>query len=375
MSEVKKYDESKLVLETKEVNDKNRVYINYDGEDVGWVYEYRGYRAIERKLEKYLGVFTPKKRGPNTVKNSNATVTPIKKNVDINVEKECVFVPQKVDTYQPFGDFKKVLKIIKSMQFLPTFITGPTGNGKTTMVEQACARNNREYIRINLNDQSDEDQLIGTKTLVDGNIEIVEGPVLKAMRKGAVLLIDEIDAGNPNNIMCLQSIMEGKPYYFKLKNEIITPKDGFNIFATGNTKGRGSEDGKYIGTKLLNEAFLERFPITLEQDYPSPAMEVKIVKKKMSKLGCLNDKLAETLVKWADAIRKTYDEGGIDDIITTRRLLQIVNVYSVFDDYNTAIDMACNRFDTLTKQTFIDVFEKIYPDDTPIEDDEVPYED
>jgi len=375
------YDPAKVEAEVKVVNGNERVYIKYDGTDLGWEYKYKGRRGVERKIEKHLGI-NLKTGSPTTTKEKTKPVKSVKKFSPapvmeapvVPIEMRQVFIPTKDATFTPFGDFNKVDKIIKSSMFFPTFITGPTGNGKSTMIEQACAKNKREYIRINLNAQSDEDQLIGTKTLVDGNIEIVEGPVLIAMRQGAILLLDEIDAAEPNNIMCLQSILEGKPYYFKLKNEIVVPAVGFNIFATGNTKGRGSDDGKYIGTKMLNEAFLERFPVTLEQDYPKPAVEVKIVKNFMEKFGCLNEKFAETLVKWADAIRKTYDEGGIDDIITTRRLIQIVQSYSIFGDHEMAVQMACNRFDSLTKQTFIEVFDKIWPTDEPIIDDEIPYE-
>lgn len=370
-------DQEKVSTVTKNVNGKDRFYIFYDGQEIGWEYAYKKERGVMRKVEKFLDMpltKTEKKEKVSRVKSTIKPFVPLAQPSAV-IEMRQVFIPQKDDTFTPFGDFKRVDKIIKSGQFFPSFITGPTGNGKSTMVEQACAKNKREYIRINLNAQSDEDQLIGTKTLVDGNIEIVEGPILIAMRQGAILLLDEIDAAEPNNIMCLQSILEGKPYYFKLKNEVIVPTPGFNIFATGNTKGRGSDGGKYIGTKMLNEAFLERFPVTFEQEYPKPAVEVKIVKNFMEKFGCMNVKFAETLVKWADAIRRTYDEGGIDDIITTRRLIQIVQSYSIFGDHELSVEMACSRFDSMTKQTFVEVFQKCYPDDTPIVEDEVPYDD
>lgn len=370
-------DSAKVSTVTKNVNGKDRFYISYDGQEIGWEYVYKKERGVLRKVESFLGLAPSKPAKKEKVPRVKPVIEPFVPFAQPApvVEMRQVFIPQRDATFTPFGDFKRVDTIIKSGHFFPSFITGPTGNGKSTMVEQACAKNKRGYIRINLNAQSDEDQLIGTKTLVDGNIEIVEGPVLIAMRQGAILLLDEIDAAEPNNIMCLQSILEGKPYYFKLKNEIITPTPGFNIFATGNTKGRGSDDGKYIGTKMLNEAFLERFPVTFEQDYPKPAIEFKIVKNFMEKFNCVNVKFAETLVKWADAIRKTYEEGAIDDIITTRRLIQIVQSYSIFGDHELAVQMACSRFDSLTKQTFIEVFDKIYPDDTPIMEEEIPYDD
>ena len=284
------------------------------------------------------------------------------------------YVPSKDENFVPFGEFKEINTIVKSGVFFPVFVTGPTGNGKSTMVEQACARNKRTYIRLQINAQTDEDQLIGSKTLVDGNLEIVEGPVLIAMRTGSVLLLDELDAADPNNIMCLQSILEGKPYYFKLKNEMVHPAPGFNVFATANTKGRGSESGKYIGTKMLNEAFLERFPVTFEQEYPTMGIELKIITAAMQKFNCYDEEFANVLVKWSDAIRRTYDDGAIDDLITTRRLLQIVQGYSIFGNKKTAVQLACNRFDSITKSTFIDVFDKITPDGTPITQEPIPVE-
>lgn len=282
------------------------------------------------------------------------------------------YVPEKDANFVPFGEFKELNTIIKSRAFFPVFITGPTGNGKSTMVEQSCARNGRTYIRLQMNAQTDEDQLIGSKTLVDGNIQIVEGPVLIAMRTGSVLLLDEIDACDPNASLCLQSILEGKPYYFKLKNEMVHPAPGFNIIATANTKGRGSDSGKYIGTKMLNEAFLERFPLTFEQEYPTMAVELKIVRGAMEKFGCMDEKFATTLVKWSDAIRRTYDDGALDDLITTRRLIHIVQAFSIFKDTKLAVRLACNRFDALTKSTFIEVFDKITPDETPVVEETAP---
>lgn len=207
---------------------------------------------------------------------------------------------------------------------------------------------------------------------MDGNIEIVEGPVLLAMRAGAVLLLDEIDLAAANSIMSLQSILEGKPYYFKLKNEMIVPTPGFNIFATGNTKGRGSESGKYIGTKMLNEAFLERFPVTMSQCYPDMRIEAKIVDLAMQKYGCVDAPFAETLVKWSDAIRRTFEDGALDDLITTRRLIQIVHSYSIFKDKEKAVSLACNRFDSMTKSTFVSLFEKLSPVAEPAVQEAVP---
>ena len=268
-------------------------------------------------------------------------------------------VPQVDPNYVPFGNYSDLENIIKSGIFYPSYITGPTGNGKSTMIEQICAKRKKQLIRVNLNMMSDEEQLIGAKTLVDGNVEIIEGPVLVAMRKGYTLLLDEIDAGSANTLLCLQPILEGKPYYFKLKNEVIIPAEGFNIIATANTKCKGSSDGRYIGTNILNEAFLERFAVTFEQEYPGAAVELKIVKNLMNHYGCLDDDFASLLVKWADGIRRTFEDGAIEETITTRRLTHIIRAFSIFKKRDKAIELCCNRFDPLTKAAFIDLFEKM----------------
>ena len=268
-------------------------------------------------------------------------------------------IPKKDSNFVPFGNFTDLENIIKSQIFYPAYISGPTGNGKSTMVEQICAKHKRPLIRVNLNMMTDEEQLIGSKTLENGNVEIIEGPVLIAMRTGTTLLLDEIDAGAANTLLCLQPILEGKPYYFKLKNEMIIPAKGFNVIATANTKGKGSDDGRYIGTNILNEAFLERFAVTFNQEYPSAKIESKIVQNLMTSYDCLDVDFAENLVKWADAIRKTFDDGGVDETITTRRMTHIVRAYAIFKNQSKAIELCCNRFDTATKTAFIDLYDKI----------------
>ena len=268
-------------------------------------------------------------------------------------------IPTKDKNYVAFGNHKDVDLIVKSGMFYPTYITGPTGNGKSTMVEQVCANNKKPLIRVNLNMMTDEEQLVGSKTLVDGNVQVVEGPVLIAMRSGSTLLLDEIDAGGANTLLCLQPILEGKPFYFKLKNELITPAPGFNVFATANTKGKGSDDGRYIGTNILNEAFLERFAVTFNQEYPSSSVEKKIVINLMTHYGCVNEEFADTLVKWADAIRRTFEDGGVDELITTRRLTHVVRAFSIFKNEKKAVELCCNRFDDITRTAFIDLFDKI----------------
>ena len=291
-------------------------------------------------------------------------------------------IPKRDTNFVPFGNYTDLENIIKSGIFYPAYISGPTGNGKSTMVEQICAKHKKPLIRVNLNMMTDEEQLIGSKTLEDGNVEIIEGPVLIAMRNGTTLLLDEIDAGSANTLLCLQPILEGKPYYFKLKNEIVVPADGFNILATANTKGKGSDDGRYIGTNVLNEAFLERFAVTFEQEYPNAKVEVKIIKNLMETYQCVDDEFAETLVKWADAIRRTFEDGGVDETITTRRMIHIVRAFAIFKKREKAVELCCNRFDAATKAAFIDLFDKVanpqpepvvVAETAPSPSDEVPF--
>lgn len=292
-------------------------------------------------------------------------------------------VPKKDSNYVAFGNHTDLENIIKSGIFYPAYITGPTGNGKSTMVEQICAKHKKPLIRVNLNMMTDEEQLIGSKTLENGNVEIVEGPVLIAMRTGTTLLLDEIDAGSANTLLCLQPILEGKPYYFKLKNEMIIPAAGFNLIATANTKGKGSDDGRYIGTNVLNEAFLERFAVTFEQEYPTAKVEIKIVKNLMDSYQCADEEFAENLVKWADSIRRTFEDGGVDETITTRRMTHIVRAYAIFKNRTKAVELCCNRFDSATKDAFLKLYdmvanpqpEPVVMEEKPVspESDEVPF--
>ena len=267
-------------------------------------------------------------------------------------------IPDSDSTYVPFGFHKDLVNIIKSGMFYPTFICGLSGNGKTMMVEQVCAKLKKEAIRVNISIETDEDDLIGGNTLVDGNVVYREGPVLTAMKRGAILILDEIDRGS-NKLMCLQAILEGKPYFNKKSGEVVTPATGFNVIATANTKGRGSDDGKFMGAQVLDEAFLERFAITVEQEYPSSVQEKKIVMNKMGVAECVDEDFADKLVMWADIIRKTFYEGGIDELVSTRRLEHIVKAYAMFSDRLKAIQLCGNRFDTDTKSAFIDLYTKV----------------
>ena len=264
-------------------------------------------------------------------------------------------VPRAFPGYVPFGFFKKLRAIISSGQFFPVFITGVSGNGKTMMVEQVCSTLDRECIRVNISVETDQDDLLGGPTLQDGNIVNRDGPVLLAMRRGAVLLIDEVDRGS-NKLMCLQGILEGKPYFNKKTGETIVPASGFTIIATANTKGQGSTEGKYLAS-ILDDAFLERFTITVEQEFPGPAVEEKILKFILSKP---EDKtFVEHLVQWAQVVRKTHEQGGIDEVISTRRLTHIAQTYNIFHEKLEAIRLCVSRFDMETKEAFIDLYTKI----------------
>ena len=270
-------------------------------------------------------------------------------------------VPNKDENYVPFGNFTDVKKIIKSGIFYPTFITGLSGNGKTFSVEQACAVLNRELIRVNITIETDEDDLIGGFRLVNGETVWHNGPVIEALQRGAVLLLDEIDLAS-NKILCLQSILEGKGVFLKKIGKYIQPKEGFNVIATANTKGKGSDDGRFVGTNVLNEAFLERFPVTFEQSYPSPSIECKILQSMSKELGVDDDDFCKRLVDWADIIRKTFYDGGIEEIISTRRLVHIIRAYSIFGNKAKAIQVCVNRFDEETKQSFIELYDKVDAD-------------
>ena len=275
-------------------------------------------------------------------------------------------IPAKDDSFVKFGNFGDIKKIIESRVFYPTFITGLSGNGKTFSVEQACAQLGRELIRVNITIETDEDDLIGGFRLVNGETVWHNGPVIEALQRGAVLLLDEIDLAS-NKILCLQSILEGKGVFLKKIGRWVEPGSGFNVIATANTKGKGSDDGRFIGTNVLNEAFLERFPVTFEQEYPTAAIETKILNKL-----CADENFCKRLADWADIIRKTFYDGGIEEIISTRRLVHIIKAFNIFGDKAKAIQVCVNRFDDETKQAFLELYDKVDADfEMPVDSEEV----
>ena len=275
-------------------------------------------------------------------------------------------IPDKDPNFVPFGNFSDVKKIIQSGIFYPTFITGLSGNGKTLGIEQACALLKKELIRVNITIETDEDDLIGGFRLVNGETVWHNGPVIEALERGAILLLDEVDLAS-NKILCLQSVLEGKGLFLKKTGRYVERRSGFNIFATANTKGKGSEDGRFIGTNVLNEAFLERFALTFEQDYPTVATETKILEKAASSLAVLDKEFCSHLANWADIIRRTFNDGGVDEVISTRRLVHIIRAFAIWQDRMKAIKVCTNRFDDEKKQSFLELYDKIDADVVPNE--------
>ena len=309
------------------------------------------YQTAVKKLEDYKV-----SRGKWNLEVTSETIQDLEESYNVpSVEKQTL-IPNKNDSFIKFGNFNDVKKIISSGLFYPTFITGLSGNGKTFSVEQACAQLGRELIRVNITIETDEDDLIGGFRLVNGETVWHNGPVIEALQRGAILLLDEIDLAS-NKILCLQSILEGKGVFLKKVGQYINPSKGFNVFATANTKGKGSDDGRFIGTNVLNEAFLERFPVTFEQEYPSASIETKILNKL-----CDDANFCKRLADWADIIRKTFYDGGIEEIISTRRLVHIVQAYNIFGDKAKAIEVCVNRFDDDTKQAFMELYDKVDAD-------------
>ena len=314
------------------------------------------YQTVTRRLEPFKT-----KRGKWNLEITRESVQNIERSfkapaVDPVIEQN--LIPEKDDTFVKFGSYSDIKAILKARLFYPTFITGLSGNGKTFSVEQACAQLGRELIRVNITIETDEDDLIGGFRLVNGATVWHNGPVIEALNRGAVLLLDEIDLAS-NKILCLQPILEGKGIFLKKIGKYIQPKKGFNVIATANTKGKGSDDGRFIGTNVLNEAFLERFPVTFEQDYPAPSAEQKILLNVAESVGVKDNEFCKKLVDWADIIRKTFYDGGIEEIISTRRLVHILRAYAIFGKKEKAIGVCVNRFDDETKQSFLELYDKV----------------
>ena len=307
----------------------------------------------------------PGESAPTTIVNT-PTESAVVNLVATNMEKQNL-VPSAFEGFVPWGHFKDIKQIVKSGIFYPVFTTGLSGNGKTLMIEQVHAEMGKELIRVNITIETDEDDLLGGFRLVNGETKFVPGPVVEAMERGCTLLLDECDLGS-NKLMCLQPVLEGKGVYLKKVNKWITPKDGFNVMATANTKGKGSEDGRFIGTNILNEAFLERFAITIEQPYPAASVEKKIVLGSMKKYGVVDEDFATNLVTWSEVIRKTFFDGGVDELISTRRLAHIAKSFSIFKDKQKSIELCVSRFDQDTKESFLDLYSKIDAGVNPLEE-------
>ena len=325
------------------------------------------YQTVSRRLEGFKV-----SRGRWNLEVTQQKVEEIERsynNIAVLPEVHQNLIPDKDDTFVKFGNFNDIKKIVQSRLFYPTFITGLSGNGKTLSVEQVCSQLNRELIRVNVTVETDEDDLIGGFRLVNGETVWHNGPVIEALERGAILLLDEIDLAS-NKILCLQSVLEGKGIFLKKIGRFVKPAPGFNVIATANTKGKGSEDGRFIGTNVLNEAFLERFPVTFEQQYPSTSVEVRILEGVASQLNVKDSDFCKRLADWGDIIRKTFYDGGIDEIISTRRLVHIIRAYSIFGDKAKAIQVCVNRFDDETKTAFLELYDKIdadfvMPSETP----------
>ena len=342
-----KMTEDKIVNDLKNLFGKEFTYADVKG-------YCRSHGVSESTVMKRIGKYRVGKGRYNLELKVREVVEKIEKAYEAAPAAPAVdLVPGKDDRFVSFGNFPTLKKIIKSGIFYPSFITGLSGNGKTFGVEQACAQLNRELVRVNITIETDEDDLIGGFRLVNGDTVWHNGPVIEALQRGAILLLDEIDLAS-NKILCLQSILEGKGVFLKKIGRYVKPAAGFNVVATANTKGKGSDDGRFIGTNVLNEAFLERFALTFEQEYPSAATETNILKKL-----CSDDKFCARLADWADIIRKTFYDGGIDEIISTRRLVHIIQAYKIFGDKVKAIQLCLNRFDDETKQAFLDLYDKV----------------
>ena len=319
------------------------------------------YKVIRKMHKIRRGVYaleTPKVVAPVSSGSSQNVDQKVAFRGVASVSNDEVYVPSVDQTYIKWGEYSTIMKIIKSKMFFPTYIAGLSGNGKTMMVEQACAKTKREYVRVQISPETDEDDLIGGFRLVNGETVFQKGPVIKAMERGCILLIDEIDRAT-NKIMCLQGVLEGNPVLLKKTGEVVTPAEGFNVIATANTKGRGSDDGRFTAASIIDDAFLERFVCVVDQEFPNPTIEEKIVTAHMNKFGVEDTDFAKKLIAWSNVIRKTFAAEGVDEVVSTRRLCHIVKSHAIFNDRMKAINMCISRFDSETREAFLDLYTKI----------------
>ena len=320
------------------------------------------YKVIRSMYKLSRGVYTLTGPSAPTPSAEPAPSTAIANHVELrgvaSVANDEIYVPSVDPTYIKWGEYNTIMKIIKSKLFFPVYVSGLSGNGKTMMIEQACAKAKREYVRVQISPETDEDDLIGGFRLINGETVFQKGPIIKAMERGCLLLIDEIDRAT-NKIMCLQGVLEGNPVLLKKTGQVITPAEGFNVIATANTKGRGSDDGRFTAASIIDDAFLERFVCAIDQEFPSPMIEKKIVMAHMSKFGVEAEEFADKLIAWSNVIRKTFEADGVEEIVSTRRLCHIVKTYSIFEDRSKAIAMCINRFDEETRTAFLDLYTKI----------------
>jgi len=320
------------------------------------------YKVIRNMHKISRGVYTFEAPAAAPAVSSPVPSTSIANRVEMrgvsSVSDDEIYVPNVDPTYIKWGEYDTIMKILKSNLFFPVYVSGLSGNGKTMMIEQACAKAKREYVRVQISPETDEDDLIGGFRLINGETVFQKGPVIKAMERGCVLLIDEIDRAT-NKIMCLQGVLEGNPILLKKTGQVITPAEGFNVIATANTKGRGSDDGRFTAASIIDDAFLERFVCAIDQTFPSPAIEKKIVMAHMSKFGVEAEEFADKLIAWSNVIRKTFEADGVDEVVSTRRLCHIVKTYSIFEDRAKSIEMCISRFDEETRTAFVDLYSKI----------------
>lgn len=320
------------------------------------------YKVIRKMYKLSRGVYTLDAPSAPTPAAEPTPSTAIANHVELrgvaSVANDEIYVPSVDPTYIKWGEYNTIMKIIKSKLFFPVYVSGLSGNGKTMMIEQACAKAKREYVRVQISPETDEDDLIGGFRLINGETVFQKGPIIKAMERGCLLLIDEIDRAT-NKIMCLQGVLEGNPVLLKKTGQVVTPAEGFNVIATANTKGRGSDDGRFTAASIIDDAFLERFVCAIDQEFPSPVVEKKIVMAHMSKFGIEAEEFADKLIAWSNVIRKTFEADGVEEIVSTRRLCHIVKTYSIFEDRAKAISMCINRFDEETRTAFLDLYTKI----------------